>query len=277
MKRPLVPVLSALVVAFALGACEVGAADRGAPLALYLDGSAVLVLKPGEVSAPLDLFAALGLAPEDVRYAELNAPGETPIRTNEPHQRYPKRILAAFPAAGGVGAGWVDRVHGKLPTELQGPPPVSFAPATEVRLRTLDVEHAAGAVPNDPLLVLVGDARLAYTSRELEDLPREGPEKALGLKGGRQAQSGVPLANLVEDALERSARTLADVAAVTVRGPGGELRFGPADFAPDKTRAGSVKRNRKGLWRIKVWEREGEKIAERDGLRGIDSIEITLR
>jgi len=269
--------VSTAAIAFLGGSCEVGAASPGEPVTIYLDGSEVLVLEPSDVTAPLDLLKHLGVAPEDVRYAELRAPDETPIRTPEPLQKYPKRRLAAFPVADGIGVGWVDLRLGELPTALDGVPPVSFAPATEVRLRTLDVERAAGTVEKLPLRVVVGEQSFEYATKDLNALNRFGPAQALGLDGGRQAQSGVPLSSLVQSALERASVTLDDVEAAIASGPDGEVRLEASELAEKTTRAAAIKRNRKGLWRLKTWAREGDAAVERDGLRGVDRIEILLK
>jgi hypothetical protein len=273
--------LAAVLLACAPASCEVGAAPPGEPVVVYLDGGEATVLEPGQVTRPLDLCAALGIEPGALRYAEVIAPGETPIRVAEPLRTYPQRILAAFPVAGGIGVGWVDRVLGELPAELSGRPAVAFAPASEVRLRTLDVERAAAAQPKVPLRVAVAGVEIEYTPAELGQLSHDGPARQLGLPGGNQARAGTPVTSIVADALERAGQgALADVTWVVLRTAGDSLRLASEDLGlagATGTRATAIKRNQKGLWRLKVWTREEDRLVPQEGLRGVERIEIELR
>ena len=109
----------ALALAFLCG-CGGSAAAPAAAARVFVDGEPRLALARSDLAEPLDLFAALALAPEDALWVEIRGDDARVLKVKTPAERYPERILAAFPTPAGVGVGWVDPVLASA-----GPPAAS--------------------------------------------------------------------------------------------------------------------------------------------------------
>jgi len=264
----------ALALAFLCG-CGGSAAAPAAALQVFVDGEPRLALARSDVAGPLDLFAALALAPEDALWVEIRGDDARVLKVKTPAERYPERILAAFPTPAGVGVGWVDPVQGELPAQLGGPPPVAFARADEVHVRVTRVEEPRADAPPPPVLRIETSAGAVFelAPSALAALPERTPREVLGLGRGAENLSMTFLGEVLGASL-----SLADIESVTVHAAAGQsLEVDAVCLSLPAPRAAMLKLNRRGEWRLKLYEPSGSGHKEAAGLRGVTRIEVRLR
>jgi hypothetical protein len=266
--------LPLLQLLLALGACDASAAPPRRALVLFVDGEARAELAPADLERPLDLFETLGLAPAEAVWVEIRGDGERALKVKDPAERYPKRILAAFPTDTGVGVGWVDPVLGGLPAQLAGLPPVSFEQADEVHVRVTRVEEPAERA-SAPTLHVDTSAGLALELEPaaLEGFPRRTPREVMGRGEGSQKLAMTFLGDVLAASIpvEEVERVILHTAA------GEALELDGACLRLPAPRAVLLKVNRRGEWRFKVYESAQGGVESSANLRGVTRVEVRLR
>ncbi len=262
-----------LLVLCCLSACRRAAPDEH-PLQVFVDGEPRLSVARADLARPLDLCAALALEPEDLLWVEVRADGQDPLKVKVPAERFPDRTLAAFPTAAGIGVGWVDQVRGALPERVGGLPPLSCERAGEVHVRVTRVEEPlADATPALLRIETSAGALAELKPDDLKAFPERTPREVLG-QGEGSKNLAMPF---LGDVLAASV-PLAEVESVAVHTQAGEtLELDAACLVAPAPRAPLIKVNRRGEWRLKVYEPSGSGVATSANLRNVVRIEVRLR
>ena len=141
-------------------------------------------------------------------------------------------------------------------------------------MRVTRVEEPRADAAQPPVLRIETSAgqvfELAETS--LAALPERTPREVLGLGRGAEQLAMTFLGELLGASLP-----LAEVESVTVHAATGEsLELDAACLSLPAPRAAMLKLNRRGEWRLKLYEPSGAGHKESAGLRGVTRIEVRL-